>query len=977
MFNEDTIEQMLIKQAQENGWEYVPASELPREMSDVMVEKWVKDALLRLNTDIKLTSEQADEVIYKLRTAILSAQAHDLVTANERFRELVFEKNSYPFGKDGEHISVRLFAEDDTDDKKKFKNRYTITNQWMYPKASNTGGKRLDIVMLVNGIPVIIGETKSPVRSSITWADGATDIQSYEQSIPQMFIPNILNFATEGKTFRYGSIGAPLTKWGPWFEGENRSEGTLADVARSFKQMFRPKHILDFMRYFSIFATDKRHRKIKIICRYQQFEGANAIVDRVLNKQPRKGLIWHFQGSGKSLLMVFAAQKLRSRKELENPTVVIVDDRLDLETQITADFMSADIPNLASAGSKEELINFFRQDQRKILITTIFKFGDVTECLSNRDNIIVMVDEAHRTQESNLGEKMRLALPNAFFFGLTGTPINKQDRNTFATFGADSDKSGYMSKYSFLDSIKDGATLKLEFEPVPVELKIDKDALETEFAALTDQISEEDKTMLVRKTNTEALFTAPNRIRKVCEHIVHHFQASVEPTGLKAQLVVYNRDCCVAYKREIDTLLGSEDMTTIVMHTEGDKANDYKEWKRSKDEQAKVLDRFRDPMDPLKIVIVTSKLLTGFDAPILQCMYLDKPMKDHTLLQAICRTNRVYDDRKNCGLIVDYVGVFDNVAKALKFDDESVRKVVSNINDLKKKIPELVEKCCAFFPGVDRKISGYDGLLAAQQCLPTNEKKDEFAAEFGVLTRIWEIVSPDQCLIPHKSDYVWLCQVYESIKPVSGVGSLVWKLLGPKTIEIVHRHVQTVDIGSSGDNLESLVLDAEVLSAAISEADAKKKIVEVEKLLIPRLRKNSGNPKFKKLAEKLDELREKMAQNLKTSIEFLKDLLTIARDVLHAEQDAEPEDNRQKARAALTELFENIKNPETPIIVENIVNDIDNQIVSIIRNFNDAFKTVTGKREVQKQLRSILWLKYKIKDQEVFDKAYRYIEMYY
>lgn len=969
MFNEDTIEKMLISKAVENGWEYTPASDLPRETSDVMVDTWVKDALLQLNSG--LTSDQADEVIHKLKAAIISVQAHDLVTANERFRELIFEKNSYPFGKDGEHKPITLFAEENSDDKKKFKNRYTITNQWMYPKASNTGGKRLDIVMLVNGIPLVIGETKSPVRSSITWADGATDIQSYEQSIPQMFVPNVLSFATEGKTFRYGSIGAPLTKWGPWFEGENRSEGTLADVARSFKQMFRPKHIFDFMRYFSIFATDKRHRKIKVICRYQQFEGANAIVDRVLAGQPRKGLIWHFQGSGKSLLMVFAAQKLRSR--LQNPTVVIVNDRLDLETQITTDFMSADIPNLASAGSKEELIEFFRGDQRKILITTIFKFGDVTESLSERDNIIVMVDEAHRTQEQDLGEKMRLALPKAFFFGLTGTPINKQDRNTFATFGAESDKSGYMSKYSFLDSIKDGATLSLEFEPVPVELKIDKAALDAEFEALTDQISEEDKTMLVRKTNTEALFTAPDRIRKVCEHIVHHFQNSIEPTGLKAQLVVYNRACCVAYKREIDTLLGSDEMTTIVMHTEGDKGSDYKEWKRSKDEQAKVLDRFRDPMDPLKIVIVTSKLLTGFDAPILQCMYLDKPMKDHTLLQAICRTNRVYDDRKKCGLIVDYVGVFDNVAKALKFDDESVRQVVSNINDLKDRIPNLVKKCCDYFPHVDRKVSGYDGLLTAQQCLNTNEKKDEFAAEFGVLTRAWEMVSPDQCLIPHKSDYVWLCQVYESIKPVSGIGSLIWKILGPKTIEIVHRHVQTVDIGS----LESLVLNVEVLSTAITEADAKKKIVEVEKLLIPRLRKNAGNPKFKKLAEKLDELREKMAQNLKTSIEFLKDLLTIARDVLHAEQNIEPEDNRQKAKAALTELFENIKNTETPIIVENIVNDIDNQIVSIVRNFNDAFKTVTGKREVQKQLRSILWLKYKIKDQEVFDKAYQYIEMYY
>ncbi|MCD7964143.1 MAG: HsdR family type I site-specific deoxyribonuclease [Rikenellaceae bacterium] len=968
MFTEDIIEQMLIDKAVENGWKYVKASEIPRQYHGILVEEWLKESILRLNLGI--SEEQAEEVIYKIRTAINSVQPHDLVSANERFHELVFEKNTYPFGKDGEHIPIRLFDEEDITN-----NRYVVTNQWMYPKASNLGGKRLDIVMLVNGIPVIVGEVKTPVRSCITWADGASDIHSYEQSIPQMFVTNILNFSTEGKCFRYGSIGAPLTKWGPWFEGENRSEGALTDVGRSFGEMFKRERIIDFMRYFSIFATDKRHRKIKIIGRYQQYEGANAIVNRVVTGSPRKGLIWHFQGSGKSLLMVFAAQKLRAQKKLKNPTVVIVNDRIDLESQITADFMNANIPNLASSGSKDELINFFRQDQRKILITTIFKFDDVDECLSDRNNIIVMVDEAHRTQEGNLGEKMRLALPNAFFFGLTGTPVNKQDRNTFATFDAETDKSGYMSRYSFSDSIKDGATLKLEFVPVPVELKIDKEALDKEFEALTDQISQEDKTLLVRKTNTESLFTAPDRVRKVCEHIVHHFQDSIEPTGLKAQVVVYDRDCCVAYKKEIDTLLGRDDATTIVMHTGDDKENKYKDWRLNRDQQEKVLNRFRDTLDPLKIVIVTSKLLTGFDAPILQCMYLDKPMKDHTLLQAICRTNRVYDG-KNCGLIVDYVGVFDDVAKSLKFDDESVRKVISNINELKKEIPKLVKKCCDYFPNVDRTVSGYDGLLAAQQCLPSNERKDEFGADFGVLSRVWETVSPDECLIPYKSDYVWLCQVFESIKPVSGKGSLVWKLLGPKTIELVHRHVQTVDIGSGG-TLESLVLDADVLTAAINEAEAKKKIKEVEELLIPRLRKNSGNPKFQKLAEKLDELREKMSQNLKNSIEFLKELLTIARDTLKAEEEIEPEDNRQKAKAALTELFESIKNSGTPIIVENIVNDIDNQIVSIVRNFNDAFKTVTGKREVQQQLRSILWLKYKIKDQEVFEKAYNYIEMYY
>lgn len=281
MFTEDTIEKSLIEVAKKVGWEYVPADSIPRDMQDVLVGSWLKDAILRLNEGV--TPSQAEEVIYRLRSAVQAVQPHDLVTANERFKELIFEKNSYPFGKDGDNIPIAFF-----DYKNMQNNHCVITNQWMYPKSSTQGGKRLDIVLLINGIPLVIGEIKSPVRSSITWADGANDILSYEQSIPQMFVPNILNFATEGKTFRYGGIGAPLTKWGPWFEGEVKTEGTVEDVHRSFTQMIQPVKVLDIMRFFTLYSTDKKHRKIKIVCRYQQYEGANAIVERVKRDTPKR-----------------------------------------------------------------------------------------------------------------------------------------------------------------------------------------------------------------------------------------------------------------------------------------------------------------------------------------------------------------------------------------------------------------------------------------------------------------------------------------------------------------------------------------------------------------------------------------------------------------------------------------------------------------------------------------------------------------
>ena len=971
MFNElNTTEEMLLAAAQDCGWTYVPVEEIPREKTDVLVEPWLKASLLNLNPG--LTDDQADEVISRLRAVITNINGpEDIITANQLFREQLFEKNSYPFGKDGEHVAIKFF-----DFKDVTNNHLVVTRQWIYANpGQRNNDKRFDLVFIINGQPMVIGEAKTPVRPSVTWADGASDIRDYENSVPAMFAANVFNFASEGKEYHYAGIGAPIDKWGPWYCGCERQAPSLAAVKRSFETMVTPDQVLDIYRSFTIFATDKKNRKIKVVCRYQQYEGANAIVERVLAGYPKKGLIWHFQGSGKSLLMVFAAQKLRLQEALKAPTVVIVDDRIDLEEQITADFMSADIPNTEGASTGEALEEFFKQDQRKILITTIFKFGGITKCLNDRSNIIVMVDEAHRTQEGDLGTYMRKALPNAFFFGLTGTPISELDHNTFATFGADEDREGYMSKYSFQDSIDDHATLELKFQTVPVELHIDKDKLTEEFDALTDQISDDEKKQLVRKTSVEALFTAPDRIRKVCTHIFNHFRESVEPSGLKAQLVVYNRACCLAYKHELDLLFGNEEVSTIVIDTGDDKAGKYKQWARTRDEQNKLLDRFRDPLDPLKIVIVTSKLLTGFDAPILQCMYLDKPMKNHTLLQAICRTNRVYDAQKTCGLIVDYVGVFDDVAKALTYKDEDIRKVVKNIEEIRDQIPTLLQNCLDFFPGVDRKIGGFEGLQAAQEKLPTNEIRDNFAMHYNTLHRAWEIVMPDKSLLPFSEDYIWLGQVYESVKPItSGGGSLIWKILGPKTIELIHRNVQTVDIGTT---LEDLVLNSSILDAAISEADTKKKIREVEQILKLRLQRHKDDPKFKAIAEKVEELRAKMEQELISSIDFLKGLLETAKDVLEAEKENVPEDKRAKAKAALTELFESIKTPETPIIVEHVVNDIDEQVVRIVRNFNDVFNTVAGKREVRQQLRSILWLKYKIKDPEVFDKAYNYIEMYY
>lgn len=947
------------------GWRFVAAEELPRQHSDVLVESMVRDALIRLNPEIKAQPDRADEVLYRLRTIPLSVQSEGLVRANELFAEWLRGEKSMPFGERGEHTPVRLIDFENLSN-----NDYVVTNQWVYPVKE--GGRRFDIIMLVNGIPLVVGEAKTPVRPAVTWVDGASDIHNgYEQSVPQMFVPNVLSFATEGKCYRYGSVRMPIDIWGPWHEGENKAEGTLADVQRSIRSMLRPHVVLDILQNFTLFATDKKHRRIKIICRYQQYEGANLMVARVVKGYPKKGLIWHFQGSGKSLLMVFAAQKLRMHRKLGNPTVMIVVDRIDLDTQITATFNAADIPNMIGAATRQELQGLLAADTRKIIITTIHKFGEADGRLNERSNIIVMVDEAHRTQEGDLGRKMRDALPNAFLFGLTGTPINKRDRNTFWAFGADEDEQGYMSRYSFQDSIRDKATLPLHFEAVDVKLHINKDAIDEAYSQMTDELSELDRDDLAKRAAKMAvLIKAPARVNAICQHIVKHFQEKVEPNNFKAQVVTFDRECCVLYKKAMDELVGPE-ASAIVMHTQGGKSDEYAEWKLAKDEEEKLLDRFRDPNDPLKFLIVTSKLLTGFDAPILQVMYLDKPMKDHNLLQAICRTNRVYPGKTH-GLIVDYLGIFDDVATALDFDEKAVQKVITNLDDLKKELPGVVARCLAFFPGVDRTVGGYEGLIAAQDCLPDNETRDKFAAEYSVLSRLWEALSPDPCLGLYEKDYKWLTQVYESVKPPSGNGKLLWHALGAKTIELVHEnvHLETVR-----DDLDTLVMDAEVLEGLLDAKDPDKKSKEIEIKLLARLRKHKDNPKFVALGERLEKLKERHEQGLLHSLDFLKELLTLAKEVVQAEKQVDPVDEQAKAKAALTELFAEVKNGKTPMVVERIVTDID-EIVRLVR-FPGWQNTKAGEREVQKALRKVIYVKYQVKDQDLFDKAFGYIRQYY
>jgi type I restriction enzyme, R subunit len=953
------------RQLNKLGWHYIAPQQVPRQPQDVFVESWVREALMRLNPEIAANPDLAEEVLYKLRAIVLSVRSDGLIRANEEFTTWLRGERTMPFGDNHEHTPVRLIDFDDLE-----RNQWVVTQQYTFRAGSQE--RRADLILLVNGFPLVLIEAKTPVRNAVSWVDGAIQVHDdYEQNVPELFACNVFNLATEGKDLRYGSIRMPIQLWGPWRLDDDLQPQGLADLERSINSLLRPAVILDILANYTLFATDDKKRRMKIICRYQQFEAGNLLVERVMAGRPKKGLIWHFQGSGKSLLMVFAAQKLRMEQQLKNPTVLIVIDRVDLDTQISNTFQAADIPNLVKADSREELERLLRQDTRKIVITTIFKFAEADGILNKRDNIVVLVDEAHRTQEGNLGIKMRSALPNAFLFGFTGTPIDRVDRNTFYAFGAEEDERGYLSRYGFEESLRDGATLRLHFEPRLVELHIDKDAIDEAYQDLTGALSDLDRDNLAKAASrTAVLLKAPNRIALICADIARHYQAKVEPNGFKAMVVTYDRESCLFYQAELAKHMPPEAID-IVMSAKG-KDERFKPYDRSREDEEKLLDRYRDARDPLKIIIVTAKLLTGFDAPILQAMYLDKPLKDHTLLQAICRTNRIYGTQKTHGLIVDYLGAFDDLARALEFDEQGFQQVVSNITKLQDELPSAFQKCLAYFMGCDRTLTGYEGLIAAQECLPNNDTRDRFAADYSILTKLWEALSPAPLLQAYTTDYRWLTQIYISVQPTTGMGKLIWHALGAKTIDLIH---QNVSVTAVRDDLDEIVVDAELLDVILNTPDPRRKSQEIEIKIAQRLRQYMGKPQFKALSERLESLKERHEQGQLLSVAFLKELLDLAKELLQIEKDIPPAQDNEGGKAALTELFMEVQTTNTPKMVERIVNDID-EIVRFVR-FPGWQQTSAGEREVKQALRKTLF-KYQLhQDRDLFDKAYGYIRQYY
>lgn len=996
-FAERTVQDALIHRLTQSdlGWTHVRGEELARSYDQALVEQAVISALVRLNPAIAEDQSRVDEVLPKLRATILAVGDEGLMRANERLLAWLRGHETHKFVGTDDYVPIRLI---DFDNPRA--NDLVVADEVTYVGLDE---RRFDLVLYVNGFPLVVGETKTPVRDG-TWFSGGKDVHyAYEPKTPGFFVPNALSFASEGKELRYGAIRQPPQDWLPWSRTtEVPLLPGLAAVLHSAALILRPELLLDVVRTYTLYSrrsSSAGGETIKVIPRYPQVEAVDAIVARVRDRYRRRGLVWHHQGSGKTLLMAFAAAKLRQQADLDAPTILVVLDRLDLIEQVASEFRSVGLPALKVAETRDELRRFLRDDARGVIVTTIFRFAGAG-LLNGRSNIVVMVDEAHRTQEGRLGLDMREALPNAKLIGLTGTPISTDDRNTWETFGDPDDPNGVLNHYSVERSIADGATLPIHVETRLVDFHIDREALDEAYADLAAEegLDEEEAGYVARRASRAGAFMrTPDRIEAVCADIVDHYRRKVAPLGLKAQVVCFDRELCVLYHQELSSLLRDGEEATVVMTTQKDDPVDWSVWDRDRDAEARIKDRFRDAADPLCFLIVTAKLLTGFDAPIDGVLYLDRPLKAHTLFQAVTRTNRRWTNpqtgqEKLYGLVVDYVGIGNELAKAVAVRDTGERKALPpDVDELLTVLAERIGICLARFDGVDRSAPAFEQLLAAQEELATREQREAFAAEFLACEGLFEFLWPDSALRPVENDYRWLAKVYKSIEPTGAANELLWHRLGAKTLELIAEHVTGVGVDATG--LEEVAVDAEVFEALrqldlfppdAGEADSPPTVEEVLDTLEARLRRKlagTPHPVWISLADRLEALRQAKLQTAAASVEFLKQLLELARAVVEAEKrDADGTLDEMSVlpdphKGALTQILQEYAPEQTPALIENVVEQID-AIVRPVRG--TGWQTSQpGDREVRRQLRLVLANNGLTAVGELYNRAYAYIAEHY
>ena len=990
-FTEDTFEQAVIELFENMGYTHIYAPDMDRtDYSRPLLDDVLRDCLVRLNRNLPVTA--IDEAILKLN----DFDAGSLLQKNMVFMDYLQNGITVKYAVNGEERSsvVRLIDYADA-----AKNDFYVVNQYTF--VENGNNRRPDIILFINGMPLVLMELKSPSKDEVGAENAYNQIRNYMQDIPSMFYYNAICVISDLSTNKAGTITSGLDRFMEWKTKDGDYENTAyAQFNTFYEGMFQKERLLDILKNFILFSGDGQ-KQFKILAGYHQYFAVRKAIEKakIATKTDGKGgVFWHTQGSGKSLSMVFYAHLLQ--EALDSPTIVVMTDRIDLDDQLYTQFAKC-APFLrqtpVQATSKENLRELLDGRQANgIVFTTMFKFERGERPLSERRNIVVMADEAHRGQygfderivmkENEQGEKeahtvignariIHDALPNATYIGFTGTPISAKDRNTREVFG------DYIDIYDMTQAVEDGATRPVYYESRVIKLHLDKDTLAL-IDATYDALEQQSDTATIEKSKKmlgqmESVLGADSTVQSLCEDIVTHYEKYRANllTG-KAMIVAYSRPIAMKIYRKLLELRPAWKEKIGVVMTSGN--NDPEDWKAiigTKSHKEELARKFKDNDDPMKIAIVVDMWLTGFDVPSLATMYIYKPMHGYNLMQAIARVNRVFKDKEG-GLIVDYVGIASALKAAMK---EYTKRDQSRYGDMdisKVAYPKFQEKlqvCKDLLHGFD--FSGFIGgspLIMAKLVTggvnfaldaKAPKRKDLFLREAMLLKQSHSLCS-SMTTEQERHEAAYMEAVRSTVVKItyggSGGKTLSLKEINAQINELLKASIQSQGVISLFDSKQAdeniSLFDPAVLDE-ISKMKEKNIAVEILKKLMAEqvsLYKRTNVVQSQKFSEKIAQLMNSYYNGLITNEEVIKELLKTAQEI------TELYNNGKKLGLTQEELafYDALTKPENikDFYQNNELIDLTRELTEMLRKNRtiDWQKKETARASMRKMVKHLL-----------------------
>ncbi|WP_075350836.1 type I restriction endonuclease subunit R [Algoriphagus marinus] len=978
ILTEEEIEQMALQTLREQGYDILNGASIERAYNEVVLTSRLQAAIDKINPEIPA------DIREEAARNVARVPFTNLLANNEAFHKLITEGVDVK-GRDGEQI--KTFKVWLIDFQNPENNDFTAVNQFTI--IENHNNKRPDVIVFINGLPLVVIEIKNATDEKADLKAAYNQLMTYKQAIPTLFNYNSFLIVTDGWFAKAGTITSDWSRFSGWKIPETQPENSVAEPNDSLYNstlfptptaniemdvvlsgMLDKKTIIDLIRYFIVFEKTKE-KSLKKIAAYHQYYAVNKAIYSTIKAasfsgDQRAGVVWHTQGSGKSLSMVFYSGKMVVTPQLNNPTIVVLTDRNDLDQQLFETFSNCQQlirQTPVQAESRSHLQSLLTVASGGVVFTTIQKFmpdekGGTYPKLSDRRNIVVIADEAHRSQYDFIdgyARHMRDALPNASFIGFTGTPIEKEDKNTQAIFGE------YVDIYDIQQAVEDGATVRIFYESRLAKIELDPEEQKI-IDQRIEEVTEEDELTerqqrFAKWTQQEAIVGSEKRLQQVAADIVKHFEQRSEVFDGKGMIVNMSRRICVALHNEIikirpEWYSGDDDKGVIKVIMTGSSSDplDWQEHIRNKPRRKAIGDRLRDPKDPLKLVLVRDMWLTGFDAPCLHTLYVDKPMTGHNLMQAIARVNRVFKDKEG-GLIVDYLGIAQDLKKALSVYTSSggKGKIEFDQEEAVAKMEELYEIVVDLFHGFDYKsfftLQPREKLTflldATDFILGLDKGQERFSTNVSNLSKAFAISVPHPKALEIRDDLSFFQAIKARISKLRESN----KKRSDEEVETAIRQIisdalistEVIDIfqaaGLQNPEISGLNILSDEFMAELKDMPRKNLALELlRRLLNDEIKQRSQRNiiQSKKFSEMLADAIKRYQNNAITAAEIIEELIRLAKEIKEADKRGENL-NLDFRELAFYDALE-VSDSAVQILGDDILKTIARELVISVKN---------------------------------------------